>query len=151
MNIQIEKIPSYRIAYIRRIGAYGEDNVKTMEKLKVWAKSNNLLNGKSIILGIAQDNPNITKPENCRYDTCFVVDESYLNHDNDVRFTHISGGNYAVFKIEHTKKAIQLVWNNIFTELEKHHYKLDLTKPILERYIKEMVDNNLCEICAPIK
>jgi len=49
MNFKIEKIPSYRIAYIRRIGPYGNDNVQIMEKLKNWAKSNNLFNDKTIL------------------------------------------------------------------------------------------------------
>ena len=78
MNIKIENIPAYRIAYIRQIGPYGISNVRTMEKLKEWAKSNHLFNDESIILGIVQDNPETTKPENCRYDTCIVVSNDYL-------------------------------------------------------------------------
>ena len=47
MNINIKKIPAYRIAYIRQIGPYGTGNVQTMEKLKTWAKTNKLFNEKS--------------------------------------------------------------------------------------------------------
>ncbi|MFT5873177.1 MAG: DNA gyrase inhibitor GyrI [Clostridium sp.] len=59
MNIEIEKISFYRIAYIRQIGSYGQNNVKTIENLKKWAMSNGLINNQSIILGIARDNPKI--------------------------------------------------------------------------------------------
>lgn len=38
MQIEIENIPSLPIAYIRKIGAYGIENTKTMEQLKLWAK-----------------------------------------------------------------------------------------------------------------
>ena len=35
MNIEIEKILFYRIAYISQIGPYGQNNIQVMEKLKV--------------------------------------------------------------------------------------------------------------------
>ncbi len=34
MNMNIETIPSCSIAYIRQKGAYGEENIQTMKKLK---------------------------------------------------------------------------------------------------------------------
>ena len=77
MDIMIEKMPAYRIASIRQTGPYGINNMQTMEDLKKWAKSNHLFNDESIILGIAQDNPETTKPENCRYDTCIVLSNDY--------------------------------------------------------------------------
>lgn len=150
MNIKIEKIPAYRIAYIRQVGPYGTGNVQTMEKLKNWAKSNNLFNDTSIILGIAQDNPETTKPENCRYDTCIVVSNDYYVNGEYVNQGNIIGGNYAVFKISHTAEAVQKAWIEIFPELIKQGYQFDETRPILERYIVEMVNNHYCEICVPI-
>ncbi|MGE5398446.1 MAG: GyrI-like domain-containing protein, partial [Chitinophagales bacterium] len=57
MDIIIENMPSYRIAYIRKVGPYGINNVQTMEELKKWARINHLFNDESIILGIARDNP----------------------------------------------------------------------------------------------
>ncbi len=43
MDINIEMIPSYKIAYIRRIGPYGSDNVQIMEQLKSWAREKKLI------------------------------------------------------------------------------------------------------------
>lgn len=150
MEINVEKIPAYRIAYIRQVGPYGTGNVQTMEKLKNWAKTNNLFNDKSIILGIAQDNPEITKPEECRYDVCIVVSNDYQVNEEYINLGNIIGGDYAVFKISHTTEAVQKAWTEIFPELIKQGYKFDETRPILERYIVEMVNNHYCEICVPI-
>ena len=50
MNINIENLPKYRIAYVRKVGPYGPDNVKAMEKLKNWTEDNNLLSDTAIIL-----------------------------------------------------------------------------------------------------
>ncbi len=150
MNITFEEIPSYRIAYIRQVGPYGTGNVQTMEKLKTWADSNNLLNDNSIILGIAHDNPDTTKPEDCRYDTCIVVSDDYCVNEGDINQGNIIGGNYAVFKINHTAEAVQKAWIEIFPELLRQGYQFDETRPILERYRVEMVNNHYCEICVPI-
>jgi DNA gyrase inhibitor GyrI len=150
MSFKIEKMPSYRIAYIRQVGPYGTGNVQAMERLKNWAKSNNLFDDKSIILGIAHDNPKTTKPENCRYDTCIVVSNDYYVSEGYVNQGNIIGGNYAVFIISHTAEAVQKAWIEIFQELSKQSYQFDETRPILERYIVEMVNNHYCEICVPI-
>lgn len=150
MNMKIETIPPYRVAYIRNIGPYGTSNVQTMEKLKSWAKSNNLFNNNSIILGIAHDNPEATKPENCRYDTCIVISNDYKVNQDDINQGNIIGGNYAVFKINHSSEAVQKAWIDIFPELSNQGYQFDQTRPILERYVVEMVNNHFCEICVPI-
>lgn len=149
MDIIIEKIPTYRIAYIRQIGPYGINNVQTMEKLKKWAKSHDLFNDESIILGIAHDNPETTKPENCRYDTCIVVSNDSVS-DGYVKEGYIVGGKYAVFKINHTAEAVQKAWIDIFPELLRQGYQFDETRPIIERYIVKMVNNHHCEICVPV-
>jgi len=150
MEMKIETIPPYKIAYIRHIGPYGTGNVQTMQKLKKWAKANKLLNDNSIILGIAHDNPETTKPENCRYDTCLVISDNDCAGNEDVCLGSIVGGRYSVFKIRHTAKAVQQAWLTIFPELLKQGCQFDDTRTVLERYAVEMVDNNYCEICAPI-
>ncbi|WP_066503913.1 AraC family transcriptional regulator [Abyssisolibacter fermentans] len=150
MDITIENMPPYRIAYIRQIGPYGINNVKTMKELKKWAKINHLFNDESIILGIAQDNPETTKPKNCRYDTCIVVSNDYSVTDGYIKEGNIVGGKYAVFKINHTAEAVQKAWIDIFPELSRQGYQFDETRPIIERYIVQMVNKHNCEICVPV-
>ncbi|MFL0198181.1 GyrI-like domain-containing protein [Clostridium sp. WILCCON 0269] len=150
MNIIIEKMPAYRIAYIRKIGSYGINNVQMVEELKKWAKFNQLFNEESIILGIAQDNPETTKPENCRYDTCIVVSNDYLITDSYVREGNIAGGKYAIFKINHAAEAVQKAWLDIFPQLSSQGYQFDETRPIIEMYVVQIVNNHHCEICVPI-
>ncbi|HEX9060779.1 MAG TPA: GyrI-like domain-containing protein [Clostridia bacterium] len=150
MDIIIENMPAYRIAYIRQTGPYGINNVKTMEELKSWAKSSHLFNDETIILGIAQDNPETTRPENCRYDTCIVVSNDYSVTDSYVREGNIVGGKYAVFIINHTKEDVQKAWVDIFPELLRQGYQFDVARPIIERYTVKMVNNHRCEICVPV-
>lgn len=150
MDIIIENMPAYRIAYIRQIGPYGINNVQTMEELKKWAEFNHLFNDESIILGIAQDNPETTKPENCCYDTCIVISGNYSVTDGYIREGNIIGGKYAVFKIKHTAEAVQKAWIDIFPELSRQGYQFDEARPIIERYTVQMVNNHYCEMCVPL-
>jgi DNA gyrase inhibitor GyrI len=150
LNIEIENIPDSRIAYIRQTGPYGQTNVKIMEELKSWARNNGLLNEEAIILGIAHDNPELTDPDNCRYDTCLVIDENYRINDGYVKEGRISGGKYAVFLISHTSDAVQKAWLEIFSELSRQDYQMDGTRPILERYKARLVKEHYCEICVPV-
>lgn len=150
INMNIEAIPPYRVAYIRHTGPYGAGNTQTMASLKSWAKTNSLLDETAVILGIARDNPETTAPGHCRYDACLVIAEDYYVHDDTVCQGSIPGGSYAVFKILHTAEAVQRAWLEIFPELAGRGCLPDETRPILERYKAEMVKNHTCEICVPI-
>ena len=150
MNLSIEDIPYCRIAYIRQVGPYGQNNVQIMEQLKGWARSKCLMDDHAIILGIAHDNPELVEPQNCRYDTCIVISDDYCIHDDYITKGFISGGKYAVFLICHTAEAVQSAWQVIFHELFTCNYQMDETRPILERYKMEVLKKNYCEICVPV-
>lgn len=149
MNIKVETLPNYRIAYVRQVGPYGPANIQPMQKLKKWAAANNLFSKTSIILGISHDNPETTLPENCRYDAGIVISADY-QIDKFVDESKLFGGKYAIFTVKHTAEDIQKAWSGIFSELSNYGYQID-DRPIIERYIVEMVSNHYCEICVPIK
>lgn len=150
MTYQIEEMSKNRIAYMRRVGPYGAGNYALMKKFKEWAKANSLLTESAVILGISQDNPATTTPENCCYDVCIVVSENFATTDADVNVAELPGGKYAVFTIEHTAEAIQKAWGEIFVQLSAQGQQPDVSRPILERYILAMIDKQLCEICVPV-
>jgi hypothetical protein len=43
MDIRVETLPNYRIAYVRQIGPYGPANLQVMQELKRWAMEKNYL------------------------------------------------------------------------------------------------------------
>ncbi|WP_425806567.1 GyrI-like domain-containing protein [Desulfitobacterium sp. Sab5] len=149
MHIKVETLPKYRIAYVRQVGPYGPANIQAMEKLKKWAVEKNLLTESSIILGIPQDNPETTLPENCRYDACIVISMDYPI-DASICESKLSGGKYVICEVKHTAEEIQKAWAEIFSALQNNGYEID-NKPIIERYAGDMINNNLCEICVPVK
>jgi DNA gyrase inhibitor len=149
MNIKVETIPRYRIAYVRQFGPYGSGNIKAMVKLKKWAKEKNLLAGSAIILGIPQDNPKTTLPENCRYDACIVISNEY-QIDNSICESELTCGKYVICKVKHTAEDIQKAWSEIYPALQNSGYQID-NKPIFERYTGNLIYNDYCEICIPVK
>lgn len=150
MTYRIEEMPICRVAYMRRVGPYGTGNYALMERLKEWAKANDLFTKSSVILGISQDNPETTPPENCRYDVCVIVADGCTIADATVTEAELCGGRYAVFTISHTAQAVQKAWNEVFSLLSAQGQQIDISRPVLERYIPAMIDHHLCEICVPI-
>ncbi|WP_419822310.1 AraC family transcriptional regulator [Anoxybacterium hadale] len=160
-NMKIETIYPCPIAYIRKTGAYGKGNIRAMEQLKQWARDGGLMNKKTVIFGIPQDNPQTTARENCRYDACIALPEEYplvtgaiydkqLPAGGNVQYGELSGGTYAVFTVSHTAEAVAQAWIDIFSLLSANGYLPDATRPILERYQAELVAQHLCEICVPV-
>ncbi|MEK3913117.1 GyrI-like domain-containing protein [Paenibacillus sp. FSL H7-0331] len=149
MDTRIESLPNYRIAYVRQIGPYGFANIQAMDKLKKWAGEKKLLTESAILLGIPQDNPQTTLPENCRYDACIVIVKDY-QIDDSINEGELSGGEYVICKVKHTAEDIQKAWNEIFPALHNRGYQID-NKPILEKYTGEMVNQDFCEICVPVQ
>lgn len=151
MNSKLEIIPSYQVAYIRQVGPYGPANGQAMEKLKQWAREKNLLTESAVILGIPQDNPEITPLENCRYDACIVLSKDYLvDTDDSINAGELPSGKYMVFEVKHTAADVQQAWKDIFVALQNQGYQMD-SRPTLERYTGKAIVNHLCELCVPVK
>ncbi|RHW34056.1 DNA gyrase inhibitor [Lysinibacillus yapensis] len=148
MKFKVETFPNYRIAYIRRIGPYGPDNIEAMEYIKKWAKEKNLLES-ATLFAIPQDRPETTLPDNCRFDACIVIPNDY-DVDNSVLEGEILGGKYLVYEVKHTADAIQKAYHEIYQSLQSNGYEMD-NKPILEKYTGDMTGNPSCEICVPVK
>nr|WP_033404060.1 GyrI-like domain-containing protein [Paenibacillus fonticola] len=149
MDIRVETFPNYRLAYVRQIGPYGPANVQAMEELKSWAREKKLLTEPAVLFGIPQDNPQITPPEKCRYDACITITEED-QIDDFVSESKLDGGDYAIFRINHTAEDIQRAWVEIFPALHRMGLQT-ANKPILEKYTDDLVNNHLCELCVPIK
>lgn len=150
IEMKEEILNASTIIYMRRTGAYGKDNYALMETFKDWLKTHNLYGGHTVILAIPLDNPNITEASKCRYDVCTtaVADKEIVS--DKVKTRQLDGGKYIIFRIEHTAKAIQIAWESYLAELEKYNYSQDTSRPIIERYAKEMVNHHYCELCVPV-
>ena len=147
IQMREERLNPVRVIYTRRIGAYGKENAVLMQRWKEWLREHGLFGSDSVILAIAMDDPSITEASQCRYDVCMVAGESVKVSGNEVYSRELSGGNY----VEHTSQAVERAWSESFGYLGQMGYTLDLTRPVMERYAKRLVDWHLCELCVPVK
>ena len=148
MQIHAENIPANPIVYMRRTGAYGEQNAKLMEDMKEWIRRQNLWDNNGTIYGMAQDDAAATPPEQCRYDVCFVTDRTF--DDTAIRYGTLPPGAYLIFEIPHTADEVGRFWGSIGEVLAKAGKQLDKSRPILERYQFAFVKKGICEFCVPI-
>lgn len=148
MTIHLEKIPAHPVVYMRRIGAYGEQNFKLMHDMKEWIRHQELWNDFSTIYGIAQDNPSTTSPEKCRYDVCLETEQTF--EDQAVQSGVLPAGTYLVFEIPHTTEDVQCFWASLVDVLLKEEKQIDKSRPVLERYKVALVNKGRCEFCVPV-
>ena len=143
-----ERIPSFPVLYMRRTGAYGQENHALMETFKQWIRENGL--EPDGIYAMALDNPAATAPGECRYDVCIRQPRNREPDLSRVSSRVLPGGWYAVFVIPHTADGVQKAWLECFPELERLGYRLDCSRPVMERYQPHLVDAHLCELCLPV-
>ncbi|KAA8783833.1 DNA gyrase inhibitor [Paenibacillus amylolyticus] len=152
-NLYLEQLRPFRMAYVRQTGPYGPSNMQTMERLKQWANQKELLKEDAILYGIPQDDPRITMPEHCRYDACIVISDDFNLEQEpglDISLGKSPSGNYLTITIPHTVEGIQKAWNEMIPQLHLNGYRMDNTKPVIERYCLPLLDQHLCELCIPV-
>jgi len=150
MNYSIETLPTYRIAFARKVGPYGAANYKTMELIKQWAKAKGLFDSSSILLGIPRDNPAITPASDCRYDACIVLSDQDYELDSYIYEEDYEGGTYLIMNVEHTEEGVKQAWSQFPSILEESGYQME-ERPIIERYQVKLVQKGYCELCVPVK
>lgn len=149
--MKTEVIPRQRIFYLRRIGSYGQANQELMMTFKERLKIENLFDEETVIYGIAWSEPTTPK-EKCIYDVCVTVSAEQKNLKG-MKEGKIENGNYAIFKVEHTSKAVQEFWTAFMQpDFQKQHsMMIDFKRPVLERYAVKHIEAGYCEFCVPIK
>lgn len=149
-KITEESINEQPMIYARNVGEYGPQNAVLMEQFKEWLAENGHMNDETTILGIAKDNVQFSKPEECRYDVCLLgTIEGQL--PAWIKADHLCAGKYCVVELPHTAEAVAYVWQVGFEHLIGMGYEIDFSKPVIERYKKSLVDEHLCEMLFPIK
>lgn len=149
-RISEEYMNEQPMVYARRVGKYGAQNIVLMEQFKSWVLENGYMTNEAIILGIARDDVQLTKPDQCRYDVCLLgnIDKVLPEWINEGQ---LESGKYCVVLLPHTAEAIALVWQAGIQYLVELGYELDLGRTIVERYQKKLVDEHMCEMMFPIK
>ncbi|MGX7138630.1 AraC family transcriptional regulator [Enterococcus silesiacus] len=150
MNYTIKNIPTQQFAYMRRTGAYGNENYRLMATFKEWAQNEQLFEKNTVLYGVARDNPKTTLPDKCRYDVGIPILSTFSDSTHVNIGSLFSGGKYALFQIEHTAEGVKQFWMTFEKEIQQQNITYNTAKSILERYDTNLIENGYCEMCVPI-
>jgi AraC family transcriptional regulator len=104
MLVRVETVEPMRVAFMRHVGPYDAVGA-TWQKLYSWAFPRGLAGPKTVAVGVAYDDPDVTPPERLRCDACLVVDQP-IEPEGEIAVQQIGGGDYAVAR--HTGPYDQL-------------------------------------------
>ncbi len=119
-NVEVVTIDEMRVIYVRYTGTYqglATAFPEMMEKLYGFAISQNLLeSGKTKILTIYHDNPEMTVENQLRTSLCMSIpNKTVLDENGDIGSMSVSG-KYAVGHFEISQSEFGAAWNYLYGE-----------------------------------
>jgi AraC family transcriptional regulator len=153
MKVQIIERKPTEIAYLRRVGPYGQP-IGTFWQTQVypWIVTNGLIGQPRY--GISHDDPRVTAPEQCRYDAGCEITANMLA-GGDAHRTTIPGGRYAALSFKGVVADFEPAWNGLLRDwLPSSGLQLD-SRPMFEYYPTDSkYDPSTgileCQLCVPV-
>jgi len=154
MEVKVMDLPAARVAYQRRIGAYGPGiGVFWRGTVAPWMESHGLIG--NTCYGVGHDDPSITPPDKCRYDACVEVAADF-QPGQQADIVTLPGGRYAVARFQAPTSKIPDAWMWLTREwLPSSGLQCD-DRPCFERFDATMGMNPqtgefTCDICIPVR
>jgi AraC family transcriptional regulator len=154
MKVEVIERKATPIAYLRRVGPYGEAlGAFWQTEVYPWMVAGGLLQQERY--GISHDDPNVTAPEQCRYDAGCEIPPKFIALGNAHK-TVIPGGNYAALSFKGTVSEFEPAWTALLRDwLPSSGLQLD-NRPMFEYYpagssydpATGVLD---CKLCVPVE
>lgn len=152
-NIQVKRMPAFRVAYIRFVGNFYQIG-ETYDKLLNWATQNGLLDSVDAnLFTVYHDDPSVTKMDKNRQSVCITIPDDF-NAEGYVSKMIIDAGKYLVGYFELSDLEFEKAWNTMYLTVMNKGYKFR------DAYLYEMYkakDNDLFSqpykvyMCLPIE
>jgi AraC family transcriptional regulator len=95
LKVRKQHLPLMRVAFLRHVGPFHTVG-STWSRLMAWAGRAGLFSSMAGTLGVCHDDPDITAPENLRYDAAIIIRHAEIRPEGDIGFQEIGPGEYAV-------------------------------------------------------
>ncbi|WP_243546759.1 AraC family transcriptional regulator [Pseudodesulfovibrio tunisiensis] len=153
MEVRIEEIPAFDVAFVRHIGPY-EECEKAWNVLCGWAGPKGLLTPDTKVLGICYDDPQVTPPEKIRYDACMTI-HGDVQTEGEIGTQTIPAGEYAITVHKGPYSELHATYAKLFGQwLVKNDLSFADT-PCYELYLNDpqqtAPDDLVTEIYLPLK
>lgn len=123
---EIRNVSRTDLVYIRIIAKYGSPKDYDIAWKKLWqfARKKQVLNHRNMFVGLSFDDPNITKPDRCRFYAC-ISTEKPIKPEGEFGMQTIESGKYAVFTLKGAYSGLNRMYQAIYFEwLPKSNVKL---------------------------
>lgn len=154
MNLRIVDLPPTKVAFLRYTGPYGPALSDFWRDTFIPWLQTHLLDGPTCY-GVGLDDPTTTPPEQCRYDACVEVPDSFVANGT-VQLTTLPGGRYAVADFRGHARDIGEAWMNMCgNRIPAQQLQFD-ARPSFERYVpgsRADPETGLfsCELCVAVR
>ncbi|MBA5640175.1 AraC family transcriptional regulator [Duganella sp. LX20W] len=154
MEVQVIDLPPVRVAWQRRIGAYGPGiGAFWRDTMAPWMQSHGLM--EQTCYGVGLDDPVLTPADKCRYDACVALPGHFQANGNTAT-TMLPGGRYAVARFRGPTTSIAAAWMTLTREwLPSSGLQCD-ERPCFERFhattaLDPATGEFTCDICIPVR
>lgn len=160
MQIEINTLPAMRLAYLRHTGPYGQPGIpQTWERFLAWCGRHGLLQPRRTMLGIGQDNPEITPADKLRYDCCVQIDAGFAPPRDDalpVGVQDFAAGRFACARYTGLGHEIGAAWGRLYGQWLPQSGHVPGHRPGFELYdesftLDEKTGVFSCWLCLPIE
>lgn len=156
MHVELRTLPASRVAYLRYTGPYAGLGIANAWKLFAeWCAGQGFTTPRRPMFGVSLDNPNVTAPDQCRYDCCVEVDETF-RPQGEIGVETLPGGRYACTRFTGVPADMPPVWQRLYNDwLPESGLRFD-NRPAFEFYDTDFTYDPVtgafsCWLCIPVK
>ncbi|HLN28136.1 MAG TPA: GyrI-like domain-containing protein [Gemmataceae bacterium] len=112
-RVRLVERPAQRVAYVRVIGTHAPERLLAgFERLMAWGKQNDLV-PQAELIGMSQDDPNITPQRKYRYDFCLVLPPGF-KPAGDINVKNVPGSRFGALRCKGDIHKLDRAWNYLF-------------------------------------
>lgn len=155
-TVEVTTFPVRRVAFMRCIGPYGSPRIGDLWcRFEAWRLAHGLSAANERVLGVAQDNPNITPADLTRYDACVEVEDDFRPSD-EVGVQFVRGGRFASVRFHGAVADSRAAWVRFLTRTLPEVGLVPDLAPAIEIYDAVPSMNThagvlSCRLCMPLR
>ncbi|MBB5203056.1 AraC family transcriptional regulator [Inhella inkyongensis] len=154
MLVRVQELSAVRVAYQRRMGAYGPQIGQFWaQTVRPWLAAQGLEG--EVCYGVGWDDPHLTAPAQCRYDACVELPSGFKAPPT-MNVQELPGGRYALAAFHGTGAEVARAWTWLLRDwFPRSGHQLDL-RPFFERIEAGTRPDPQtgvfrCELCIPLQ
>ncbi|MDK9699475.1 MAG: AraC family transcriptional regulator [bacterium] len=135
MEVHVETLPPMKVAYIRYIGPYNQQET-AWNQLCGWAGPKGLLGPNTKYIAVDYDDPQVTPPEKLRVDCCCTIDRE-VTPEGNIGIQTIGNGKYITTLHICTYEAMEETYTYLLGQWIPENGKRLRQEPSLEFYLSD--------------